>query len=105
MTLYEVNEVAEYIGTAIDNTADITFGAVVDPSLEDAIRVTLIAAGMEEIHTSQLQVVRPEPQPVLRQPSHPQPGNGIRAISSNILAPHTPTTRMPETQPATPVLP
>ena len=48
MTLFEVNEVAECIGSAVDDTADITFGAVIDPTLHDTIRVTLIAAGMEE---------------------------------------------------------
>lgn len=48
MTLFEVNEVAECIGKAIDDTADITFGAVVDSTLKDSIRVTLIAAGMDE---------------------------------------------------------
>ncbi len=61
MTLFEVNEVAERIGLAIDDAADITFGAVIDPSLHDEIiRVTLIAAGMEELHTARLQAVRPE---------------------------------------------
>ncbi|WP_218030903.1 cell division protein FtsZ [Dictyobacter aurantiacus] len=49
MTLFEVNEVAEHIGAAIDDAADIIFGAVVDPTLNDTIRVTLIAAGMEEL--------------------------------------------------------
>lgn len=58
MTLFEVNEVAERIGAAIDDAADITFGAVVDPTLRDTIRVTLIAAGMEEIPTARLQAVR-----------------------------------------------
>src|SRR5450759_4699305 len=52
MTLFEVNEVAERIAQAIDDTADITFGAVVDPMLKDSIRVTLIAAGMEERSTA-----------------------------------------------------
>ncbi len=51
MTLFEVNEVAEKIGQAIDDSADITFGAVIDPGLRDTIRVTLIAAGMEERYT------------------------------------------------------
>ena len=60
MTLFEVNEIAERIGQAIDAAADITFGAVVDPTLHDAMRVTLIAAGMEEIHTVRLQAVRAE---------------------------------------------
>ena len=48
LTLFEVNEVAECIGNAVNNIADITFGAVIDPALHDTIRVTLIAAGMEQ---------------------------------------------------------
>ncbi|WP_198925275.1 cell division protein FtsZ [Dictyobacter vulcani] len=52
MTLFEVNEVAERIGAAIDDAADIIFGAVIDPALNDTIRVTLIAAGMEDLHNS-----------------------------------------------------
>src|SRR6266496_3422082 len=60
MTLFEVNEVAEYIWTAIDNTADITFGAVIDPTLDDTIRVTLIAAGMEETPTRRIPAIHQE---------------------------------------------
>ena len=75
MTLFEVNEVAERIGQAIDNTADITFGAVVDPTLQDTIRVTLIAAGMEERSTLRIpaiQLHQPQPAP-MRQPSPAAP--------------------------------
>lgn len=57
MTLFEVNEVAERIGDAIDSAADITFGAVIDPSLQDAMRVTLIASGMEEAPTRRVEAV------------------------------------------------
>ena len=60
MTLFEVNEVAEYIAAAIDTTADITFGAVVDPALGDTIRVTLIAAGMEESPSGRKHAIRLE---------------------------------------------
>ncbi|HXL37406.1 MAG TPA: cell division protein FtsZ [Ktedonobacteraceae bacterium] len=60
MTLYEVNEVAEFIGTAIDATADITFGAVIDPRLDDTIRVTLIAAGMQDSHAKRIPVMQVE---------------------------------------------
>lgn len=60
MTLFEVNEIAERIGEAIDSTADIIFGAVIDPALHDTMRVTLIAAGMEENHTVRLQAISPE---------------------------------------------
>jgi len=102
MTLFEVNEVAERIGQAIDDAADITFGAVIDPSLEDAIRVTLIAAGMEETHTSRLQVVRPEPQQVPRQLPQSQPDSRARPLPGNTPAPNTPVLRLPETQQAAP---
>ena len=60
MTLFEVNEVAEYIGNAIDNVADITFGAVIDPSLDDVIHVTLIAAGMQELRTKRIPTIYQE---------------------------------------------
>jgi cell division protein FtsZ len=60
MTLYEVNEVAEYIGTAIDNSADITFGAVIDPMLDDTIRITLIAAGMQYLPAGRIPATRKE---------------------------------------------
>jgi cell division protein FtsZ len=81
MTLFEVNEVAEYIGNAIDNTADITFGAVIDPSLDDVIRVTLIAAGMEELRTKRIPAIH------LEQSSTP-PGIPSRAgTGSHTLSP------------------
>ncbi len=68
MTLFEVNEVAELIGNAIDHTADITFGAVVDPALDDVIRVTLIAAGMQEARTARIPAIHLE-QPQARPPT------------------------------------
>ena len=63
MTLFEVNEIAERIGEAIDHAADITFGAVIDPSLQDTLRVTLIAAGMEEMHTTRIPAIHIERTP------------------------------------------
>jgi cell division protein FtsZ len=74
MTLFEVNEVAQRIGDAIDSTGDITFGAVIDPILRDTIRVTLIAAGMEEIHTVRLPAIRlDQSRPVMQDYSTTQP--------------------------------
>jgi cell division protein FtsZ len=60
MTLFEVNEVAEYIGNAVADTADITFGAVIDPTLDDVIRVTLIAAGMQDSPGRRIPAIRLE---------------------------------------------
>ena len=75
MTLFDVNEVAEYIGKAIDDTADITFGAVIDSRLDDMIRVTLIAAGMQESPGRRIAAIRQE------QPRIP-PGTPVRAGSA-----------------------
>ncbi|TMC19026.1 MAG: cell division protein FtsZ, partial [Chloroflexi bacterium] len=94
MTLFEVNEVAERIGDAIDSTADITFGAVVDPNLQDTIRVTLIAAGMDEVTTVRLQAVRPDQSP----PRPATPTNGP-VPSSYKAPPVAPVTPMPPRTP------
>ena len=45
MTLYEVNEATTVIYDAAGSDANIIFGAVIDPALEDEIRVTVIATG------------------------------------------------------------
>ena len=48
LTLFEVNEAAEIIAQAADPEANIIFGAVVDETLEDEVRVTVIATGFED---------------------------------------------------------
>ena len=45
--LFEVNEAAEVIQGAADTNSNIIFGAVVDDSLSDFVRVTVIATGFE----------------------------------------------------------
>ncbi|HWI66309.1 MAG TPA: cell division protein FtsZ [Symbiobacteriaceae bacterium] len=46
--LLEVNEAAEIISQAADPEANIIFGAVIDDSISDEIRVTVIATGFGE---------------------------------------------------------
>lgn len=45
MTLFEVNEAAEIIRESADKDVNLIFGAVVDPSLKDQIRITVVATG------------------------------------------------------------
>lgn len=45
--LFEVNEAAEIIAQAADPEANIIFGAVIDDSFNDEVRVTVIATGFE----------------------------------------------------------
>lgn len=113
MTLFEVNEVAERIGVAIDSTADITFGAVIDPMLKDTIRVTLIAAGMEErstlripaIHLNQVQAT--PAQPVYRPSAAPPVAQQtpMRPASHDVQPVARPQAPLPAAQPQQPVRP
>jgi cell division protein FtsZ len=43
--LFEVNEAAEVVTSAADQNANVIFGAVIDDSLRDEVRVTVIATG------------------------------------------------------------
>ncbi len=47
MSLFEVNEAAEIIRRTAHPDANIIFGAVIDPSLNDTLRITVIATGFE----------------------------------------------------------
>jgi cell division protein FtsZ len=85
MTLFEVNEVAEFIGKAIDNSADITFGAVIDPALDNSIRVTLIAAGMQESNTGRIPVTHLEQIPAASvKPMNPKSYDRPASLSGNV---------------------
>jgi cell division protein FtsZ len=46
LTLFEVNEIAQMVREAVNESADMTFGAVIDSTIKDQVRVTLVAAGM-----------------------------------------------------------
>ncbi len=45
--LFEVNEAAEIVSGAADANANIIFGAVIDDSMSDEVRVTVIATGFD----------------------------------------------------------
>ena len=94
MTLFEVNEVAERIGAAIDSSADITFGAVIDPTLKDALRVTLIAAGMEERSTVRMSAIQVNA-------SNPTGGRELQP-KQRPVAPAAPSHVLATPKPATP---
>ena len=53
LTLMEVNEAAEIIAGMVDPNANIIFGAVIDPSMEDEVRITVIATGFDGVRRMQ----------------------------------------------------
>jgi cell division protein FtsZ len=50
LTLNEINEAADFIRQAADSEANIIFGAVVDPRMQDEVKLTVIATGFDARH-------------------------------------------------------
>lgn len=48
LSFHEVNEAASLVREAADDDAEIIFGSVIDPDLDDKIVITVIATGFEE---------------------------------------------------------
>jgi cell division protein FtsZ len=48
MTLQEINEAADVIRATVDHSANIIFGAVLDPEMDDELRITVIATGFKD---------------------------------------------------------
>jgi cell division protein FtsZ len=51
--LFEVNEAAEIVQSAADQNSNIIFGAVIDDSMGDEVRVTVIATGFDHRYSRQ----------------------------------------------------
>jgi len=45
LTLFEVNEAADIIKQAVDPDANIIFGVAHDPTMDNDVRITLVATG------------------------------------------------------------
>ncbi len=59
MTMHEIDEAAKTITDAVDPEANIIFGTVLDESMEDDLKITVVATGFEpKVKSSE-----PEPEP------------------------------------------
>jgi cell division protein FtsZ len=70
--LFEVNEAAEVVTGAADANANVIFGAVIDDSMGDEVRVTVIATGFGGMRRRRRR--EPTEAPI---PSAPIPGGGF----------------------------
>jgi cell division protein FtsZ len=61
--LFEVNEAAEVVTSAADQNANVIFGAVIDESVGDEVRVTVIATGFGGHHRRRRRPTEPPPLP------------------------------------------
>jgi cell division protein FtsZ len=74
--LYEINDAAKLVAEAVHPDANIIFGAVIDDSLGDEVRVTVIAAGFDE---SQQRGASPVAAPVAHSEATPAGGDAPAA--------------------------
>src|SRR5213082_2960461 len=67
LTLYEVNEAASIIREAADEDANIIFGAVIDETMQDEMKITVIATGFDRevvaVGTTAASAAMPSAQP------------------------------------------
>ena len=75
LSIYDVNEAAAEIQEKVHPEANIIFGAALDDTLGETVRVTVIATGFdagEEIGVPSQPVVQQPARPGMRQPMQPQ---------------------------------
>ena len=70
--LFEINEAASLVQEAAHGEANIIFGTVIDDSLGDEVRVTVIAAGFDDVPPPvEKPLPRPQSRPAAAQPAAP----------------------------------
>ncbi len=67
LTMSEVDEAAKIISAAADPDANIIFGATIDETMHDQIRITVVATGFDQAKQRLQQFVIPQPTPQISQ--------------------------------------
>jgi cell division protein FtsZ len=75
--LFEVNEAAEVVTSAADQNANVIFGAVIDESLKDEVRVTVIATGFGAQRRRRGRTVATEGAPIGERPPRFDTGDSL----------------------------
>jgi cell division protein FtsZ len=65
LTMTEVDEAAKIISSAADPDANIIFGATIDETMRDQIRITVVATGFDQAKQRLQQFVIPQPTPMV----------------------------------------
>src|SRR4051812_22993433 len=94
--LFEINEAAQLVSNAAAPDANIIFGAVIDDALGDEVRVTVIAAGFDEVQSEG----RSGPQAEPKRGSPPRPAVATPPVATPPVAAPRPV--VPPQAPAPP---
>ena len=100
MALFDVNTATSLIYEAAGDDANIIFGAVIDPEMENQMRVTVIATGF----TGDEEVILPKKEEPIQET---KPGKPISLFEDHMITPQetrqaTPTPRAPQHESMTP---
>jgi cell division protein FtsZ len=82
LTLYEVNEASSIIREAADENANIIFGAVIDESLRDEMKITVIATGFDKEVSDTGVISTPSAHPASQPRYVPRTGDDLNTRSS-----------------------
>ena len=86
LSLHEVEEAARIVQEAAHEEAHIIFGAVIDPSLQDEVRITVIATGFSERKESSQPSGKVVDLPRPARPGVPTPKDWRRRVPADIRA-------------------
>lgn len=86
--IQEISDAADLVASNVDPEANIIFGTVVDESLGDQVRVTVIATGFEDANVQQM---LPQLTSAAPHPSSPKPAPAPRPRPSVPVAPAKPS--------------
>ncbi len=107
LTMSEVDEAAKIISAAADPDANIIFGATIDETMHDQIRITVVATGFDQAKQRLQQFVIPQPTPEIsstpltRQQQDPfiqQPQQNHQQPQQQEQEDHNPFTNQPQMQ-------
>jgi cell division protein FtsZ len=73
MTLHEVSKASQLIHSLADPDANIIFGTVIDESMKDTVKVTVIATGFDQNPAQTLAPAGEAPRPAARKAPQPFP--------------------------------
>lgn len=76
LTMTEVDEAAKIIASAADPDANIIFGATIDDTMHDQIKITVIATGFDSTRQTLKEFITPTINKVMEQNQQPQAQNG-----------------------------
>ncbi len=83
--IQEINDAADLVANAVDPEANIIFGTVVDESLGDQVRITVIATGFSDANVNRQDQLFGQAAPASRpEPQHTAPSAAQSAPTRNI---------------------